>query len=144
LIRVGFQDLPQFRRQPGVFIRIALLHFSQLRDRPDNALRLDLLDLVPQLGETPDGWIIGRPARPPFDELAEYVDDTAKLATVAVPGDDVPDGRAGPPAKSRTGRRSSRTGRTASRHENAFVLHARSHAPTTGLLTATRQRMVIC
>jgi len=27
-IRVGFQDFPQFRRQPRVFIRIALLYFS--------------------------------------------------------------------------------------------------------------------
>jgi hypothetical protein len=53
-IRVGFQDLAQFGRQPRVFIRVALLHFSQLRNRPDDAPRLDLLDSCAQADQAHD------------------------------------------------------------------------------------------
>ena len=65
---------------PRVFsVRVALLHVSQLRNRPDDAPCFDLLDIIPQLGETLDGQIIGCSARASFDQLAEHVDDTAEL-----------------------------------------------------------------
>jgi hypothetical protein len=52
------QDFPQFRCQALVFVRVALLHCSQVSDHLFRSIRsltrLDRLDVIPQLSELPD------------------------------------------------------------------------------------------
>jgi hypothetical protein len=52
MIWASFQDFLEPRRQALIFIWITLLHLSQTRDRLDDPLRFDLLDIVPQFGVT--------------------------------------------------------------------------------------------
>src|SRR5215471_5208712 len=95
MIWASFQDFLEPRRQAFVFIWITLLHFSQIRDRPGDPFRFDLLDLVPQLGEALDGRIIGRPTRPFLDQITEHVDDPPELASVTILSNNFPLGLRG-------------------------------------------------
>jgi hypothetical protein len=85
---VFFQNLPEFRCQALVFIRITPFHCSQVGDHLFRPLRsltsLNRVDVIPQLSELPDRPGTKRPGRLFPDQFIKDVHDTAELLAITM------------------------------------------------------------